>query len=605
MAPRAQTTAKPKPAAAPPKKRRKAPAKAATAPAQRAAEAILAKDWEAAETAFFALAGRKAGDREAARIFSLLRERAARGSGDSEAGALELLLLGVVKLNEAEAAHTVFDRLIEVAPDDANLPYRKALLYFRTGKQAEAAELWETLRARSDKPQELLKMLAQCYMLLRDDDRGVACAREAVEADPRNGECRTLLAKALMLRKDYEEASQAFRRAMLRDPGERDNFSGLIASYGKDDNLREAEKAATFFVRRFPAYIAPKVEPGVRVLLLEHTSRMLLTDARYGRKAYAVNNMVSMMSNGRVAFNHLYVDLSLDPFSEALKIPPCDVVFNNAANAELLLANKGLMLQRVKTICSKLDVPVINPVERVVETTRRRNFERFHEFPGIVFPKTIKLTFDAGREEEVIRLIKEAVPFPLILRQSFTHADTETDRIRDEEELRAVLPKYAGKQAYIIQYIDCSDENGIFRRYRAMFVGDRMFPSSLLACEGWNVHGSASVDLMDKTDYLKTEERRYQSDMESVVGKEALDTFWKIRETLGLDYFGIDYNFDREGRLVIFEINPSMNLAIRDRGDFPYLKESNEGIKRAMEDLMLKRANSQQFVPEGVRRLFA
>jgi hypothetical protein len=93
--------------------------------------------------------------------------------------------------------------------------------------------------------------------------------------------------------------------------------------------------------------------------------------------------------------------------------------------------------------------------------------------------------------------------------------------------------------------------------------------------------------------------------MESVVGKEALDTFWKIRETLGLDYFGIDYNFDREGRLVIFEINPSMNLAIRDRGDFPYLKESNEGIKRAMEDLMLKRANSQQFVPEGVRRLFA
>ena len=607
MAPSTRTKAKKEAPSPAPKRTRKAAAgKAATMPARTAAEAVLAADWPAAEKAFLALAGRKAGDAEAARIFSLLQERAGRMTAKSETAALEILLLCVVKLNEVAAAHAVFDRLIELSPEDANLAYRKALLYFRTGETAKAAELWESLRGRSDKPLELLKMLTQCYMLLGTHERSIACAREAVaRSGPRDGESRTLLAKALIFSKDYPAASLAFRQAMLRASGERDNFSGLIASYGKDDNLQQAEKAATFFVRRFPAYIAPKAEPGVRALLLEHTSRMLLTDARYGRKAYAVNNMVSMMANGRVAFNHLYVDLSTDPLAEALKIPPCDVIFNNAANAELLLANKGFMLQRVKAICAKLDLPVINPVERVVETTRRRNFERFHDLPGVTFPKTIKLTFDAGREEEVIRLIKEAVPFPLILRQSFTHADTETDRIRDEKELRAVLPKYAGKQAYIIQYIDCSDENGIFRRYRAMFIGDRMFPSSVLASEGWNVHGSASVDLMDKTKRLKDEEIRYQKDMASVVGKETLDIFWKIRETIGLDYFGIDYNFDREGRLVIFEINPSMNLAIRDRGDFPYLKESNEGIKRAMEDLMIERARSSQIVPEGVRGLFA
>mgnify|MGYP002626758328 CR=1 FL=1 len=110
---------------------------------------------------------------------------------------------------------------------------------------------------------------------------------------------------------------------------------------------------------------------------------------------------------------------------------------------------------------------------------------------------------------------------------------------------------------------------------------------------------------MDRSEHLKDLERRYQKDMASVVGKETVETFWKIRETVGLDYFGIDYNFDKQGNLVIFEINPSMNLAIRDRGDFPYLNASNEGIKRAMEDLMIRRANSPQFVPEGVRGLFA
>ena len=615
MAPRSQTKAKVGAAAATPTAARRTEAvkpkpgkakqsKSPTAPVRQAAEALAAADWPAAESAFFSLTGRKAGDGGAERVFALLRSRAERLSEPTENGCLEILLLGVVKLNEIEAAHLVFDRLIELAPEDSNLGFRKALLYFRTGKTAEAAALWESLRGRSAKAQDLLKMLAQCYMVLGDTDRAVACAREAVEAGAKNAACLNLLAKAQMLRKDYAAASQSFRKSLLRDSSERDNFSGLIAAYGKQDNLNDAEKAATFFVRRFPAYVAPKALPGVRALLLEHTSRMLLTDARYGRKAYAVNNMVSMMRDGRVAFNHLYVDLSLDPLSEALKIPPCDVIFNNAANAELLHANKGFMLKRVKAICDALGLPVINRLEAVAETTRRRNYERFHKMPGVTFPKTITLTFDAGREEKVVRLIKEAIPFPLILRQSYTHADTETDRIRNEAELRAALPKYAGKPAYIIQYIDCSDSDGIFRRFRAMFIGDRIFPSSVLASEGWNVHGSSSVDLMDRTEHLKDMERRYQKDMASVVGQETIDAFLKIREQVGLDYFGIDYNFDKQGRLVIFEINPSMNLAVRDRGDFPYLKESNEGIKRAMEDLMIQRANAPQFVPEGVRGLF-
>ena len=124
--------------------------------------------------------------------------------------------------------------------------------------------------------------------------------------------------------------------------------------------MKEAEQAATIFVRRFPSYVAPSALPGLRVLLLEHTSRMLLTDGRYGRKSYAVNNMVSMMSDGRIAFNHLYVDLSRDPVGEALRIPPCAVVFNNAANAELLLASKGVMLRRAKAVCNALNLPVIN-----------------------------------------------------------------------------------------------------------------------------------------------------------------------------------------------------------------------------------------------------
>ncbi len=568
------------------------------------ARQLMSGAGDAAKSDFCALVGSAPEDQAANRIFTLIRDRVAKLKSPSETAVLELLLLGAVKLNRVDAAHTIFDRLIELAPQDANLVFRKGMLHYRSNAVAEAAALWEPLRGRYDRPYDLLKFLAQAYMLARDTEKALQRISEAIALQPKNAEAYVIRGKALAASKDYEAAGKAFRQALLRDSKLRDAYSGLIATYGKADRMIEAEQAAKFFVRRFPVYNASKDQSGLRVLLLEHTSRMLLTDARYGRKAYAVNNMVSMMQDGRIAFSHLYIDLSRDPAAEALKIPPCDVVYNNAANAELLLANKGFMLRRAVAICRNLNVPVLNPPEKVIQTTRRRNYERFKDFPGVVFPKTIKVTFDAGREDEVVRLIREAMPFPLIMRQSYTHADTDTDRIHNEKELRAVLPKYAGKQAYIIQYFDCRDADGIFRRYRAIFVGDRMFPSSVLAAQDWNVHGSSAIDLMDKTDYLKDEEQRYQADMASVVGQETLDIFWKIREVIGLDYFGIDYNFDPQGRLIIFEINPSMNLAIRERGAFPYLLRGNEEIKRAMEDLMIQRARSTEFVPAPLRRHF-
>lgn len=569
-----------------------------------AADGLLARDWESARKAFLALVRTEKSEEEQARIFELVKTRADRLSDRNESNVVELLLLGAVRLQDAAAGHVAFDRLIELEPKAASLRYRKALLHYRTNEAAAAAALWEDLRGSYEPKRDLDKMLAQALVVSGERKKAIAVLHEAIAENPRDHELYGILAKAFMVEKDYAAASEAFRKALLRNSKERDYFSGLIACYGKRDMMKPAEQTATLFVRRFPSYIAPSSLPGLRVLLLEHTSRMLLTDGRYGRKSYAVNNMVSMMSDGRVAFNHLYVDLSRDPVSEALKIPPCEVVFNNAANAELLLANKSSMLRRTLAVCNALNLPVINPADRVAETTRRRNYERFQNFDGIVFPKTIKLTFDAGREDEVVRRITEAIPFPLILRQSYTHADTETDRVRDEKELRAVLPKYAGKQAYIIEYIDCSDDEGVYRRYRTLFVGDKIFPSSVLASEGWNVHSAASVDLMDRTQRLKEEERRYQTDMESVVGREAVDTFWRIRDEIGLDYFGIDYTFDPEGRIVVFEINPSMNLAVRERGDFGYIEESNAGIKRAMEDLMIRKAESVGIVPKGVRSLF-
>ena len=63
----------------------------------------------------------------------------------------------------------------------------------------------------------------------------------------------------------------------------------------------------------------------------------------------------------------------------------------------------------------------------------------------------------------------------------------------------------------------------------------------------------------------------------------------EIRARIGLDYFGIDCGLDRDGQLVVFEVNASM-LVHADNADFPYKDAYVRAIKAAFDAMLQKRA---------------
>jgi glutathione synthase/RimK-type ligase-like ATP-grasp enzyme len=63
----------------------------------------------------------------------------------------------------------------------------------------------------------------------------------------------------------------------------------------------------------------------------------------------------------------------------------------------------------------------------------------------------------------------------------------------------------------------------------------------------------------------------------------------KIRAAVGLDFFGIDCALDRDGNLLVFEVNASV-LIHNDNADFAYKGPACIRIKRAFE-AMLSRAS--------------
>ena len=63
----------------------------------------------------------------------------------------------------------------------------------------------------------------------------------------------------------------------------------------------------------------------------------------------------------------------------------------------------------------------------------------------------------------------------------------------------------------------------------------------------------------------------------------------QIRERIGLDYFGIDCAIDRDGNIVVFEVNASM-LMHNDNPDFPYKAPAVQAIKQAFDEMLRERA---------------
>jgi hypothetical protein len=66
-----------------------------------------------------------------------------------------------------------------------------------------------------------------------------------------------------------------------------------------------------------------------------------------------------------------------------------------------------------------------------------------------------------------------------------------------------------------------------------------------------------TADMAERPDH-RAEEARYLSDMTAAIGPSTVAALARIGEVLALDYGGIDFGLDQEGRVLLFEANAGM-----------------------------------------------
>ncbi|RMF41097.1 MAG: hypothetical protein D6754_01775 [Alphaproteobacteria bacterium] len=225
---------------------------------------------------------------------------------------------------------------------------------------------------------------------------------------------------------------------------------------------------------------------------------------------------------------------------------------------------------------------VINRPENVWQTARDRNYQRLRDFRDLTFPRTVRGRFEnAGPEEVEAWLRREGFALPVILRRSGTQTGRTTRLIETREALRALCKGGLSGEFYAIAFHNLRWRGSHYRKLRLFWIDGAFHPVVCHIDRVWNVHGGNRKTEMLGNRELMNEEMRFLDNWPDYVGARNADTLHRVAEATGLEFFGVDFDLDEDGRLFVFELNPAMRHSFDHARAFPYKRPHDEAVTEA------------------------
>ena len=291
------------------------------------------------------------------------------------------------------------------------------------------------------------------------------------------------------------------------------------------------------------------------------------------------------------SFKDDYQFMSIFPEARAVKtalqsLPRPDIILNNWVNAEALSTPNTLKF--IAGFADSLGIPVLNHPRKAAETTRQRNAERLKGIAHLVVPRIMRFINEAGTRKAAIRLIRDTIGFPVIIRDPFLQMGKEAAKLDTPRQLEKYLNQIPGQELYGIEYVHNPAEDGIYRKIRAAIIGDEIFISHVHFGQQWNVHRERDegklAELNLKRSTLQFADKII-SDPVSVLGKPGMAVLAKIRSQISLEFFGMDFDIMPDGQLLFFEANAAMNIGMSGRKG---LEESRMRMRQTLNCLFRK-----------------
>jgi tetratricopeptide (TPR) repeat protein len=442
----------------------------------------------------------------------------------------------------------------------------------QTGKPQEAIAFFLEALKLNPRHWATRTNLVQALTATRQYIIAKALLQELLGEQPGNAELHHQLGKVHYELEDVPAAVECFEKAIALNPRDSDSLywiGGIRQRLGDNEAAQTAyaEAAAIQPLIRRPAVKSPA---DFRVLALyapfggNTPTEYLFKHADYDTDTLAV-------------FENKAYDA--ETFKQGV-----DVVVNLISDVD----QAGAMLPQAADLVERLGKPTINDPRKILRTTRDMVAELLVDIQGCRVPKIRRQ--QAGTELSV-EDIRQSFPSAasILARPVGTHGGDDFDKIDTIADLTAYLANPAETDRYFIEYADYRSTDGFFRKYRFIFIEDKVLPYHLAIADDWKVH-HVNTDMANQA-WMQQEEAAFLNEPTRVFNERHYQALREIQQRIGLEYCGIDCALDTNGDLLVFEVNASM-LVHDDNAEFSYKDPAVRRIKAAFDAMLAKFAKS-------------
>ena len=363
------------------------------------------------------------------------------------------------------------------------------------------------------------------------------CFKRALELDPRAADAHAALGGLYLSVGIVDGAEHHSRRALDADFGHAPASQTLAAVLEARGEAAAAAEVLETAYRRQALFLQPALSPRLRVLALAR-SGVGNVPCRFIMPARFYTRLVWYMDHAREG--------------EAPDPADYDVVFNTIGDADLTSSSQ----RAVARFLGDCPRAVLNDPARIVETRRDLVPWLLAGVADAVVPRTVR--WEAGRCSAgglLAHARDHGLEPPFLLRPAGSHGGKALTLAASLHDAAALTPE-AGVDHYLTAFVDYRSPDGLFRKYRMMFVDRRPHAYHLAISDHWMVHHETAG--MAASPQRRDEERRFLEDPEAVLGARAMAAIRTIGRRLDLDYCGVDFGLLADGRVLVFEANATM-----------------------------------------------
>ncbi|MEM9006917.1 MAG: hypothetical protein AAGE59_25735 [Cyanobacteria bacterium P01_F01_bin.86] len=274
------------------------------------------------------------------------------------------------------------------------------------------------------------------------------------------------------------------------------------------------------------------------------------------------------------------------------QIDQFDILLNAVSDADIHLE----FLNKQISLLSDKKIPIINHPQSILNNTREKIVENIPPSIDVIIPKTVRVNLVSEKIDDLTSQISmNKLGYPVLIRPIGSQTGENLVLLNTEEE----ACEYHHKDGwfYLTEFHDFRSVDGYYRKYRVWNIGGKTVPNHLFLSDKWNVHGTSRFETMIKNQWMIDEEKSFINGDSKSNQDGFLCLISTLQNVTGLDYFGVDFGFTKEGIPILFEANPTMRSNYPEwMEQFPCIKDVHRNHTHAFHALIESKINSVSWI---------